>query len=141
MKNAFLVLGLFLAFGFLSGCGSTFLNDPIDTDNPQAFAGVNYALVDFEVEFGPDGEPIVYPDEVEIYGGKDNDLVLVEFEMPNGLKAIYRAEGSSGVTQVQARAALETALSSDQKEVVNNIFPDGLDGLVRSLVDAGVVAP
>jgi len=90
--------------------------------NPQGYAGINKA----EISFDEEGRP----SHVLIVGGKEQETISLDFEMPNGLKASYKAEGVKAFRAHEVRAAVEQAISDDVKEAVPGI----VDTVVKAIL-------
>lgn len=90
--------------------------------NPQGYAGINKA----EISFDEEG----WPSHVLIVGGKEQETISLDFEMPNGLKASYKAEGVKAFRAHEVRAAVEQAISDDAKEAVPGI----VDAVVKAIL-------
>ncbi len=88
--------------------------------NTQNYAGINKA----EINFNEDGTL----SHVLVIGGKEQESVSANFEMPSGLKFSYNAEGVEAFPGQKFRADVERAISKDVKEA----FP----GIVDTIVDA-----
>ena len=84
--------------------------------NPQGYAGINKA----EISFDEEGRP----SHVLIIGGKEQETISLDFEMPGGLKASYKAEGVKAFRAHEVRAAVEQAISDDVKEALPGIVDE-----------------
>ena len=105
----------------LAGCGTA-------PWSHQDKVGLNIIKAEWQVPADKQGIK-----NVEASFGKESEATEMAVKLPDGTEASFKATGIRSADLVKARAAVDTALSADQRAAIENVVPGAIDAILKAV--------